>query len=117
MSQKRDESYSAKNRLRKSSDFKKVFSRGKRTTTDHFVIFTVPNHLSQSRLGVQVKARIGTAARRNYIKRIVRESFRRLKNEFSRAIDIIFIAKDEMAQMKFRELGAEFREALKTYLP
>lgn len=113
MSPNRDESYSPRNRLHKSSDFKRVFARGRRTATDHFVLFTAPNSLPDSRLGIQVKARVGTAARRNYIKRIVRESFRRFKGEMSRSLDIIFIAREGMTQLKFAALDAELRGALK----
>jgi ribonuclease P protein component len=116
MSPKRDESYSPRNRLCKASDFKRVFARGRRTATDHFVLFTAPSVLPDSRLGIQVKARIGTAARRNYIKRIVRESFRRLKCEISRPVDVIFIAREGMAPLKFGELDLELRAALKKVL-
>lgn len=116
MSPNRDESYSPRNRLRKSSDFKRVFARGRRTATDHFVLFTAPNSLPDSRLGIQVKARIGTAARRNYIKRIVRESFRKLKCDILRPVDMIFIAREGMARLKFGELDAELRVALKKVL-
>lgn len=112
----RNESFSAANRLRKSSDFQKVFSRGRRTATDCFVIFTLPNDLSASRLGIQVKARIASAVRRNYIKRIVRESFRKMKGELSGAIDIIFIAKAGMTQLSHSELDVQLRRTLKKYL-
>jgi ribonuclease P protein component len=115
MSEKRDESFSRKNRLHKSSDFKRVFSRGKRVATRAFVIYSLPNHLPFSRLGIQVRAKIGTAVKRNYIKRIVREVFRRMKEDLREPVDVIFIAEKEMAELKYGEFQTEFQKALRKY--
>ncbi|PWT93586.1 MAG: ribonuclease P protein component [Acidobacteria bacterium] len=115
MPQPRDESFSRKHRLHKATDFRRIFSRGKRISSQSFVLYLLPNNLGVSRLGIQVKAKIGTAARRNYIKRIVREVFRRKKNELRRPIDIIFIAEKGMAALKYQELKCELEGVLQKY--
>lgn len=112
MPEKRDESFSRKHRLSKSSDFKRVFTKGKRNATPLFVIYSLRNHLSYSRLGIQVKARIGTAVRRNRIKRIVREVFRRIKWETAEPLDLVFIAEKGLREIEFKSFEIEF---LKTW--
>jgi ribonuclease P protein component len=112
----RDESFSRKHRLNSSSDFKRIFSRGKRTATPYFVIYCLPNHLEFSRLGIQVKAKIGTAVRRNYLKRITREAFRRMKLDFREPLDLIFIAEKAMNDLDYDQFLGEFAKALRRYL-
>jgi len=112
MPEGRDESFSGKNRLRNSNDFRRVFSRGKRTATPFFILYILPNQLPFPRLGIQVKAKIASAPRRNYLKRIVREVFRRLKNEMRTPIDVILIAQKEMKDLDYHRFETEFRKAL-----
>jgi ribonuclease P protein component len=115
MSDARDESFSRENRLRKSTEFRRIFSRGKRASTRYFVIYALPNRLTYSRLGIQVKAKIGSAVRRNYIKRMVRETFRKMKREF-RPVDLIFIAEKSILDLKCATFEQEFRKVLSRYL-
>jgi len=112
MSEERDESFSREYRLRKSTEFKRIFSRGKRSATRYFVIYSLPNRLSFPRLGIQVKAKIGSAVRRNYIKRMVRETFRKMKHEFHRPVDLIFIAEKQILDLKCSEFEQELRKVL-----
>ena len=116
MPDKRDQSFSKQYRLRKSNDFKRVFSRGKRIATPFFVLYLLPNRLAVSRLGVQVKAKLGTAIKRNTMKRMVREVFRKMKSEFVPSVDIIFIAEKPLSRLKYQELEAELRKGLQRYL-
>ena len=116
MPEKRDESFSKEHRLRKSIEFRRVFSRGKRVATRYFVIYSLQNHLPFPRIGIQVKAKIGTAVKRNYIKRMVRETFRKMKVEFSKAVDLILIAEKDIVTVKRAEFEEEFRKVVARYL-
>ncbi len=116
MPDQRDERFPPQHRLNRATDFRRVFSRGKRTGTRLFVIYILPNHLSHSRLGIQVQSKIGSAVQRNYIKRIVREVFRKLKEDFREHVDIVFIASKQMAKTGYPELSEEFRNSLQRYL-
>jgi ribonuclease P protein component len=81
-----------------------------------FVIYVLANGRSYSRLGIQVRARIGTSVRRNYIKRIVREVFRKIEGDLRQGMDMIFIAEKMAVGMKYAELESGLRSALKRYL-
>lgn len=116
MPEKRDESFSKEHRLSKSTEFRHVFSRGKRTATRYFVIYSLPNRLSFPRLGIQVKAKIGSAVKRNYIKRMVREAFRKMRSDFRQPVDLIFIAEKEILNLTCGEFEQEFRMVVSRYL-
>ncbi|HET6267470.1 MAG TPA: ribonuclease P protein component [Acidobacteriota bacterium] len=116
MPEKRDESFSSRNRLRRSSDFQVVFSRGKRAATEDFVLLILPNHLPLSRLGIQVRAKIGSAVKRNKIKRIVREVFRKMKDNFSQSVDVIFIARAGMVGIDFHRFEEELKRSLRKWM-
>jgi ribonuclease P protein component len=116
MSQKRDESFSRKFRLTKSSDFRKIISRGKRVSTQYFVIYSLPNRLSFPRLGIQVRAKLGTAVQRNYMKRIVRETFRKMKGDFLQSVDLVFIAQQPVMGLRYGQFSELFRNSLQRFL-
>jgi ribonuclease P protein component len=67
-----------------------------------------------SRLGVTVTKKIDKrAARRNYIKRAVREWFRRAKNYLQDPVDIVVVALNGSAELSAREIWSELDDATK----
>ena len=80
------------------------------------MVYSLPNRLALPRLGIQVKARIGSATKRNYIKRMVRETFRKMKTEFRQPVDLIVIAEKELVNLKCSDFEKEFKKALSRYL-
>jgi len=116
MPERRDESFPGHCRLRKSNDFRRVFVKGKRNATRYFVLYSLPNHLDFPRLGIQVKRKIGTAVKRNYLKRIARETFRKAKSEFQIPVDLVLIVEKEMTTLGYQQFERIFRAALQPYL-
>lgn len=112
MTRLREESFPGKCRLRKSNDFRRVFARGRRKVARYFVIYTLPNRLDVSRIGIQIRRKIGTAVTRNRIKRMVRELFRKMKWEFREPMDIILVAETGMPGLRSADFEDAFRGAL-----
>ena len=67
--------------LRKKSEYNKVYQLGKRVHGKDFSLILLPNSLAHNRLGISIHGQIKGAAKRNRIKRIIREFFR-LKKGF-----------------------------------
>ena len=64
-------------RLRAASEFRQVFSKGKRHRTSCLTMVAYPNQLGYSRLGLAIsKKAIRLSVGRNRVKRQIRESFR-----------------------------------------
>jgi ribonuclease P protein component len=62
--------------LRTKSDYDNVYLRGKRVHGENFSLILLPNNLEHNRLGISIHGQLKGAAKRNRIKRIIREFFR-----------------------------------------
>ncbi len=80
------------NRIKKTVDFNVVYRTGYRITGSFYSLNFLPSASGQSRIGITVPKRIGNAVVRNRVKRLVRERFRRAKNEFRECYDVVVTA-------------------------
>ncbi len=62
-------------KIKKQSDFQKLFVKGNRLYSSHLTILYVP--AKKMRLGISVGKKHGKAHVRNRVKRLLRESFRK----------------------------------------
>lgn len=53
------------------------------------VVYITPNRLDYNRLGLTVSRRVGKAAQRNRIKRLVREAFRLHQHDLPKPYDVV----------------------------
>jgi ribonuclease P protein component len=80
-------------RLRKRSEFDRVYRDARRSTDNLFSVFARPNDGTQARLGLSIAARlVGNAVRRNRVKRLIRESFRQHQHRLP-VVDIVVNAR------------------------
>ena len=63
-------------RLKKNNDFQKLFSRGKKSFSPALILLYMP--AKQTMQGVCVSKKHGKSVKRNRIKRLLREAFRRV---------------------------------------
>ena len=86
-------------KLSQPDHYRRVFENPKyKVSSGAFLLLATPGATQSSRLGVVVaKKNIRLAARRNRIKRLVREHFRR--HPFDKAIDLVVLAKSGADQV------------------
>lgn len=89
--------FSSALKIRTPKDFNKVFGgqgnagTTKKLKTAYFILLYQPNHLTNPRLGLIIsKKNIPLAARRNRVKRLLRESFRLNRHKLPN-LDLVFI--------------------------
>ncbi|MDO5579566.1 MAG: ribonuclease P protein component [Planctomycetia bacterium] len=78
-------------RLRTRSDFAKVYARRCRAGDDCFLVFADLNGLDYSRIGLSVSKKVGNSPCRNRWKRLIREAFRRNREDLPSGFDFIII--------------------------
>jgi len=83
--------------LRRSSDFRKVFKEGKKFLSPHFILYAHKNILRQAglagrqaRIGISIsKNHFKLATRRNRLRRIVKESFKKELGAYFKGYDFV----------------------------
>jgi ribonuclease P protein component len=83
---------------------------GRRVHTAHFVLIVArgPEPGALSRLGITVTKKIGTAVKRNRVKRLVREAFRLDPALLPDGIDLVVIAKEGAPTLALTDVQAEW---------
>lgn len=86
-------SFPKENRLLKRDAFLRLASSGKRLQNNHFIAAICPGLNGRTRLGITATKKVGSAIKRNRIKRIIREYFRLNRHGIAGIWDINIIAK------------------------
>ena len=98
-------------RLLKSSDYKEVFDNNSvRVAHPKLLLLAKPNGCGLSRLGLVVgKKNVATAVGRNFVKRVVRETFR--NHTLPLAVDIIFLARKDADKLSPVEMATLMQQS------
>ena len=78
-------------KIGKRAEFDKVFREGGRIVDGVIYARYVPNALAVTRVGIAVPSRVGKAAKRNRVRRLLREAFRLHKHEMPPGVDLILL--------------------------
>ena len=81
--------YPRTHRLGGYGTFKKVRDAGVRVTRGPLIVHAIGNDLPHPRLGISIGRHVGIAAKRNRIKRLLRESFRLMQHDWPRGYDLV----------------------------
>jgi ribonuclease P protein component len=102
--------FSRDERIRRRSEYQKIYDRGIKAHGRLFTLFALPTDLPRGRLGIAATRKLGGAVQRNRAKRLIREVFRR--NKPVSGVDIIVVPKRELLDASLTALESEFRQIL-----
>lgn len=80
-------------RLAGKRQFESVFEAKTRQSRGPIAIFAKPNGLRHVRIGLSVSRSVGTAPRRNRIKRLLREAFRLMQHDLPAGYDLVVVVR------------------------
>lgn len=89
-------------------DFSRVYRDGRRFEGDFFIFYLLNKEEGKPRIGIVTPKQIGNAVKRNRVKRIIRESFRKGKSIFD-SYDFIVKPKQKAINLNNPVLAERFR--------
>jgi ribonuclease P protein component len=89
----RKNAFLRKHRLSGKLVFTAVYTAGAKQSRGSLVAYSRPNQLSHCRWGLSVSRRVGSAVRRNRIKRLLRESIRLLQKDLPKGYDCVLVVR------------------------
>jgi len=89
----RRHTYPKSHRLGGRLQFAAVFDAKVRESRGPLTAYALPNDAGHPRLGISIGRRVGTAPRRNRIKRMLRESFRLMQHDLPRGYDFVIVVR------------------------
>ena len=99
-------------RIKRYSEVKQVFTKGEKVGSGLFKFYFKPNNLGFSRIGLSLSRKVGNAVKRNRIKRLTREIFRKQKKRFKKGYDILVVGRETITEISLTQMETIFSEAL-----
>jgi ribonuclease P protein component len=85
--------------VRKRAEYLAIQNEGRRLTGTHYLLFARPvgGGAQPARFGLTVSRKVGGSVQRNKVKRWLRESYRRMKDDFPPGVEIVVVARPSAA--------------------
>ncbi len=100
-------------RLRNKKDFARLKTRGRKLYAPHFLIVLDRSPSEASRLAVAVTKKLEpSAARRNLLRRRLKDFFRLTRHQFAGSFDILIIARKDALSCQFNQIREELFSAM-----
>ena len=98
-----------RNTLKKNSEFRRLYAKGKSAVTPYLVVYCRKSALPRNRYGFTVSTKLGHAVVRNRVRRRLREIVRLSEPQLKSGYELVLVARS-------RAVGAEYRKLEKAWL-
>lgn len=103
--------------LKLNTEFRRVYYRGRAFTTPVVVVYILKNHKGINRIGLTATKKVGGAVERNRARRVIKEAYRLMEQEFPIGWDFVFVARTKTVFVKTDEVQKAMRFALRKLFP
>ena len=100
-----------RNTLKKNSDFRRLYSKGKSAVTPYMAVYCRRNREGVNRLGYTVSVKLGHAVVRNRVRRRLREIYRLNAPRLKSGWDIVVVARMKCVDADYSAMDAAFLNA------
>ena len=80
-------------KLKKNYEFNNTFKRGKYFSGKYIECFYIKNNKNINYFGIAISSKLCNAVKRNRIKRVIRESYRKIENSITTGNTFVFLWK------------------------
>ncbi|MCY0878122.1 MAG: ribonuclease P protein component [Firmicutes bacterium] len=100
-------------KLKKRAEFSRVFQLGRTYGDRYMVLFVLSSKTAQTRVGFASKRSVGTAVRRNRVRRRLRSLYALYADKIVPCGDLIFLGKKSMIEAPWEELKRSMARVLR----
>jgi len=105
-------SFTLQDRVRKRSEYRRVYEKGLKISSKNLVLFYLENDLQRPRLGMTVTRRTGGSVQRNRAKRLLREWFRGNREKLP-ALDLVINTREGLHRMSLEAVSREMEAVMR----
>jgi len=102
-------------KVRKNSEFRKVYRNGKSFSNKLLVLYVFKNYKNKdlNRAGISVSKKVGKSVIRSRVKRLISESYRLNKESLKNGYDFVFIARYPCNDKGYKEVETSMKNLFK----
>jgi len=99
--------------LRRKSDFSVIYNKGKSVGERYVVLFLKKNGLKYNRIAFLASKKVGKSVVRNRARRLMKESYKQIRENMAIGYDLIFIARKTICNLKCADVKKSMEAATK----
>ena len=99
--------------LNQNKDFKTLYYRGKSQVHPFLVTYARKTRRNETRVGITVSKKVGTAVKRSRCRRVIRAAYREMMADVAPGYDLVFVARTKTAFVKSGDVARVMRRQLK----
>ena len=99
--------------IKKNYEFKNFFSKGKYYFGKYIEIYIHENNKKFNKLGIAISKKAGKSVKRNHVKRLIRENYRRFESNIipGKNILIVWNKKAKIEEVTFLDIQKNMKDA------
>ncbi|MFZ5968719.1 MAG: ribonuclease P protein component [Bacillota bacterium] len=100
-------------KLRKNTEFKRVYDKGTSIANRHLVLFSLKNKEGYNRVGFSASKKVGNSVVRNRARRLMKESFRLSVDKIKVGYDMVFLARVNIKNATYSDVEKSMMDLLR----
>jgi len=101
----------SQSRLKRRSEFGRVYSKGRSYATDLIVVYILPGKREPTRIGFSVGGKLGGAVVRNRVRRVLQEAVRPFVPNMKSGYSVVVVARAKAGEASFASISVALTTA------